>query len=101
MLSALLWFYLAASAVVFVVYAVDKHAAIKGRWRIRERTLHLVALLGGWPGALIAQRLLHHKTRKQSFQRLFAVTVLVNCAAMGWLVLAPQAETLRSFLGFA
>jgi len=72
--------YLGLSAVAFVVYRYDKSAAERGRRRVAERTLHLIALLGGWPGALAAQRLLRHKSAKPAFLAVFWLTVLVNCA---------------------
>ena len=77
--------YLAASAAAFVAYGADKSAAKSGRWRTPESTLHLLALVGGWPGALIAQRVFRHKSRKASFQIVFLFTVVVNCAALLWL----------------
>jgi uncharacterized membrane protein YsdA (DUF1294 family) len=76
--------YLAASAASIVVYAVDKSAARDGRWRARESTLHLLAVIGGWPGALVAQRLFRHKSRKPSFQAAFLLTVVLNCALLVW-----------------
>jgi uncharacterized membrane protein YsdA (DUF1294 family) len=78
--------YLVASLVTFILYAVDKSAARKGAWRMPESTLHLVSLAGGWPGALIAQQLLRHKTGKAGFQAMFWVTVGVNCAIVLWLI---------------
>ena len=84
--SAVLWAYLGASFVAFVTYAIDKSAAKNNRYRIPENTLHLMALLGGWPGALAAQRLLRHKTSKPAFQGAFWTTVLVNCCALGWML---------------
>ena len=74
--------YIAASLITFVVYAADKAAAQDDRWRTRERTLHALAAIGGWPGALIAQGLLRHKSRKPSFQTVFRATVTINCAAL-------------------
>ena len=82
---AILLIYLAASVVTFIAYAIDKSAAQKGRWRTNEWTLHLLSLVGGWPGALIAQSVLRHKSRKQPFRLLFWVTVIVNCAVLAWL----------------
>lgn len=75
--------YAAQSAIAFAVYAMDKAAAGRGRRRVPERRLHLLAALGGWPGALAGQRLLRHKTRKQPFQRWFAAAVVLNCAVLG------------------
>ncbi|WP_045233864.1 DUF1294 domain-containing protein [Deinococcus pimensis] len=66
------------SAVTFAVYARDKRAAARGGWRTPEVTLHLLALCGGWPGALLAQRTLRHKTRKLIFRVVFVLTVLAN-----------------------
>jgi uncharacterized membrane protein YsdA (DUF1294 family)/cold shock CspA family protein len=80
-----LGFYALISLLTLVVYATDKDAARKQRWRTPENTLHLLALAGGWAGALVAQRLLHHKSRKQPFQSLFWITVICNTAALAWL----------------
>jgi uncharacterized membrane protein YsdA (DUF1294 family) len=77
--------YAVASAITFLVYAADKTAARKGRWRIPEATLHILALIGGWPGALIAQQLLRHKTQKQPFRFIFWITVILNLAACAWI----------------
>jgi uncharacterized membrane protein YsdA (DUF1294 family) len=76
--------YLAASTAAVIAYGLDKSAAESGAWRTRERTLHVLALLGGWPGALVAQRMFRHKSRKLSFQVAFWVTVALNCAALVW-----------------
>ncbi len=67
--------YLVASLVTFGVYALDKRAAVHGKRRVSERTLHWLALVGGWPGALLAQRLLRHKTRKPFFRMMLWLTV--------------------------
>ncbi|MBU2978819.1 cold shock and DUF1294 domain-containing protein [Alteromonas sp. C1M14] len=85
--------YTAASLVTFTLYALDKSAAQKGGWRIQERTLHLLSLIGGWPGALIAQQKLRHKTQKQSFRIVFWITVLLNCGAFVWLFTEYGAAT--------
>jgi uncharacterized membrane protein YsdA (DUF1294 family)/cold shock CspA family protein len=77
--------YIFVSGVTFLVYAFDKSAARSGRWRTSETTLHLLALAGGWPGALVAQQTLRHKSKKASFRRAFFVIVLLNCAALVWL----------------
>ncbi len=66
------------SLVTYAVYALDKTAAGQGRRRVPERTLHLLALLGGWPGALLAQQRLRHKTSKTRFLLLFWLTVGIN-----------------------
>lgn len=96
---AVLALYAAASIVAFLAYALDKYAALRNRWRTQESTLHLFALLGGWPGALAAQRLLRHKTAKPSFQATYWVTVGLNCGALGWLLSPSGARALNDLLG--
>ena len=66
------------SIVAYGLYASDKRSAEAGRWRTPESTLHFVSLIGGWPGALIAQTRLRHKTKKGSFQFMFWYTVAMN-----------------------
>ena len=65
-------FYLASSAATFAAYAADKSAASRGAWRTPESSLHMLALGGGWPGALLAQQLLRHKSTKQPFRKVFS-----------------------------
>lgn len=75
-------YFLVLSAITFATYAKDKSAAMNNRWRVEERTLHFLALAGGWPAALMAQRVLRHKSRKRTFQRVFVATIVLNCAAI-------------------
>lgn len=93
--------YAAASLVAFIAYAADKSAAQNNARRTPENTLHLFALLGGWPGALLAQRKFRHKTQKASFRTVFWLTVIFNCGALGWLLAAPGAAAIRAGLGGA
>jgi len=79
-----IWWVPAASLVTLLLYGIDKFAAGRGWRRTPEAHLHLAALVGGWPGALIAQQLFRHKTRKQSFRDVFFLTVLANIAAVVW-----------------
>ena len=76
----LLLAYLGLSLVTFMAYVFDKSAAVSGRWRTAEQTLHLLSLIGGWPGALLAQQLLRHKTSKSDFIGTFWTTVVLNVA---------------------
>lgn len=96
---AILVLYLGASAVAYLAYSLDKSAAQADRWRTKESTLHLFGLVGGWPGALLAQRILRHKSKKQSFQVTFWATVLLNCSALGWLFTPSGSEALRALWG--
>lgn len=99
LLPVALLVYPAASAVTFVAYAIDKSAAQKGRWRTSEGTLHLLSLIGGWPGAWVAQGVLRHKSRKQPFRAVFWVTVVLNCAALAWLSTPSGRAALEALLG--
>jgi uncharacterized membrane protein YsdA (DUF1294 family)/cold shock CspA family protein len=74
--------YAVLSAATFIAYAADKSAASRGAWRIPENTLHMLALAGGWPGALLAQQFLRHKTTKQPFRQVFWATALLNVMAL-------------------
>ncbi|MGH8027966.1 MAG: DUF1294 domain-containing protein [Pseudoxanthomonas sp.] len=88
----------AMSLATFLYYAMDKSAARHGQWRIQEGTLHLLSLLGGWPGALFAQGMLRHKTVKQPFQRIFWLTVVGNLIFLGWLWANGKASELDAWL---
>lgn len=91
--SVLLAFYFIMSVVTFIVYAVDKSAAQNARWRTPENTLHLLSLFGGWPGALIAQQKLRHKSKKQPFRMIFWFTVMLNFVALIWFI-TPEGNSI-------
>ena len=78
--------YYGTSIITYGAYARDKTAAQNERRRIPESKLHLMSLIGGWPGALIAQALLRHKTRKPSFLIRYWLTVIGNCIALGMII---------------
>lgn len=83
-----LQFYMAASALSFCLYGLDKYRATNAGWRLTENLLHMVDLVGGWPGGYIAQRVFRHKTWKRSFQVIFWATVLVHNVGWVWLYTA-------------
>ena len=98
---ALFGVYLFISAVTFAEYALDKSAAKKNRWRTSENTLHMLSLIGGWPGALAAQRILRHKNKKYSFQWMFWSTVFLNlCGLVGLLTTGGANAMLVFFAKF-
>jgi uncharacterized membrane protein YsdA (DUF1294 family) len=76
--------YATMSVVTFIAYGVDKSAARRGRRRIPENTLHLLALLGGWPGALAAMQVFRHKRRQTSFVIMLWLIALAHVAAWVW-----------------
>jgi uncharacterized membrane protein YsdA (DUF1294 family)/cold shock CspA family protein len=99
--ALVLGIYVVASFFTFLAYARDKQAAKSGSWRTQESTLHLLSLVGGWPGAIVAQQQLRHKTKKQSFRSAFWMTVALNCGAFVWLLTPNGASTLRMLIAGA
>ncbi len=92
--------YLAMSVVTYFAYGLDKAAARTNRWRTQEKTLHLLALVGGWPGAAVAQRVLRHKNRKTGFLAVYWITVSINCAVLAWLFSPMGADSLHAISAF-
>lgn len=82
------------SVVTFVSYAKDKAAARAGVWRTSEFTLHLFSLVGGWPGAAIAQSSLRHKSAKPSFRAVYWLTVILNCGFLAFILVPGKGEWL-------
>jgi len=92
--------YLFLGAITFITYAIDKSAAQNNKWRTQESTLHIMSLMGGWLGALLAQKKLRHKSKKEEFQRIFWTTVVLNCGAFGWLLTQGYFESWQKIVGF-
>lgn len=86
--------YVVMSVVTYLAYRRDKKISrqnvtrLKQTARIPERTLHLMELFFGWPGALVAQRTLHHKNAKRPYQIVFWAIVILHLVlwgvAAGW-----------------
>jgi uncharacterized membrane protein YsdA (DUF1294 family) len=87
--------YAAASLITFLTYAMDKSAARNGNWRTAESTLHGLALACGWPGALLAQQVLRHKSAKAEFRTVFWATVILNVAGFLWVCSPAGRATLN------
>lgn len=79
---SILVLYGAVGFCAFAMYGWDKRAARLDRSRVPERRLHLINLLGGWPGGLIGSRVFRHKTRKVRFRVVFWLTGLPHF--VGW-----------------
>ena len=85
MFPAWLWCWLAAaSAVAFALALADKRRARRGAGRVPEAVFHALALLGGWPGALLGFALARHKTRKVRFLAPFILWSLANAALLAY-----------------
>jgi uncharacterized membrane protein YsdA (DUF1294 family) len=86
-----------ASTFTFLIYAKDKRAAQNDEWRTSESTLHLYSLLFGWPGAILAQQKLRHKSKKQSFRLVFLFTVLINVALVAGMHTPDGSKMLKNY----
>ncbi|AFY67099.1 cold shock and DUF1294 domain-containing protein [Geitlerinema sp. PCC 7407] len=79
------------SLATYVLYADDKSRAKRDDWRTSEKTLHICELAGGWIGGFLAQKILRHKSRKQSYQSVFWAIVVVHYFAwLFWLLVGKN-----------
>jgi uncharacterized membrane protein YsdA (DUF1294 family)/cold shock CspA family protein len=90
----LLLSYFCLSIITFLAYAFDKSKARRGAWRVKESRLHFFAIIGGWPGAAIAQQLLRHKSYKREFRMVFWFTVMTNISLLIFLYLSASRKYL-------
>ena len=77
-MSKILALYAVMSLVTIVVYGLDKWKAKRGAWRTPEKTLHILELCCGWPGAMLAHKWLRHKSYQPAFRRVFWCMVALN-----------------------
>lgn len=85
--AGLLAVYLAAiNLATFAVYGVDKRRVRRGEWRVPEKTLFLLPLLGGSVGALLGMRIFHHKTKHWYFVWGIPAILLAQLALAAWLL---------------
>ena len=77
LMGGLAVYLLIANLLAYLAFVLDKGRAVRGEWRIAETTLLTLALLGGWPGAKLAQWRFRHKTRKQPFRTMLNLSGLV------------------------
>lgn len=82
------------SVITFITFAADKRRARRGGWRVSEKTLHVLELLGGWPGAWLAMRWLRHKSIKRRYRAVFVLIVSLHVLAclIAWFVWASGPE---------
>ncbi len=81
------WSTLLLSLATFVMFGVDKRRANLDKHRISEKRLHLLAMLGGWPGAVLGQRAFRHKTIKKSFRLVLWGIILLHVCLSAWFVI--------------
>lgn len=85
-ITYLLWYLAAVNLVTFTVYGVDKAKARRGAWRVPEKTLFLLPLLGGSVGALLGMRTFRHKTKHWYFVWGVPAILLAQLALAVWLL---------------
>ena len=86
-MSILVWYLAAINFTTRVAYGLDKGRAKSGKWRIPERTLLLLALVGGSLGALAGMIMFRHKTRKPKFYISVPVMFVAHCVIVTMLAL--------------
>ncbi|MFH7028863.1 MAG: DUF1294 domain-containing protein [Heteroscytonema crispum UTEX LB 1556] len=72
------FWYMIMSIITFIAYGNDKNRAIERKWRTPEARLHMFELLGGFPGAFLAQQFYRHKNKKRSYQTVFWMIVILH-----------------------
>ena len=85
MMNIILYYLLAVNIATFLLYGVDKYKAKKGRWRISEATLLMMAVIGGSIGAWAGMRLWHHKTMHKKFKYGIPVIIIMQIALVTYL----------------
>lgn len=94
-------FYLEASLFTYWLYQIDKKLACSGHQsRLSEESLQMFSLIGGWPGAWLAQKRLHHKVHKIPFQREFRFVIYGNSCFLLWLLSEPGSTFLQNMALF-
>ncbi len=85
LVKLLMLYYLFFSVISAMMHIVDKRQATRARRRIREQTLHSIELLGGWPGAILITRAIHHKVAKRSY--MWTLYAIAAAHLLGWSLL--------------
>ena len=84
-MNIILYYLLAINIASFFLYGIDKYKAKKGRWRISEAILLLMAVIGGSIGAWAGMRLWHHKTMHKKFKYGMPVIIIMQIALVAYL----------------
>ena len=85
LLKYVLYYLAAVNLVTFLVYGIDKLRAKRGAWRVSEKTLFVLPLLGGSVGAIAGMRVFHHKTKHWYFKYGLPLILLAQVALVVWL----------------
>ena len=82
MIRFIIYYFLIINALTLLVYGVDKLKAKRGRWRIAESTLLLLAVMGGSIGAWLGMKMWHHKTHHKKFKYGIPVIFFLQVASL-------------------
>ena len=85
-MNIILGYLLAVNITSILLYGIDKYKAKKGRWRISEATLLLIAVIGGSIGAWAGMRLWHHKTKHKKFKYGIPLIIIMQVALAVYLL---------------
>ena len=85
LLKYVLYYLAAINLVTFLVYGIDKLRAKRGAWRVSEKTLFVLPLLGGSVGAIAGMRVFHHKTKHWYFKYGLPLILILQIALVVWL----------------
>ena len=86
MMNIILGYLLAVNIATFLLYGIDKYKAKKGKWRISEATLLMMAAIGGSIGAWTGMRLWHHKTMHKKFKYGIPIIIILQVALAFYLL---------------
>ena len=79
-MRSLIVYLIGINVLTFLIYAIDKWKARKGKWRIPEDTLIWLAIAGGSVGALLGMYLFRHKTQHRKFTLVVPAILLIQAA---------------------
>ena len=85
-MKIIIGYLLAVNIATFFLYGIDKYKAKKGRWRISEATLLMMAVIGGCIGAWAGMRLWHHKTMHKKFKYGIPIIIIIQVALAVYLL---------------
>lgn len=83
--DTIIYAYLIASFITAILFVIDKSLATSGSRRISEKNLILASFFFGWPGGLIAMKLVRHKTKKVEFQVMMILAIIANLLTIAWI----------------
>lgn len=85
-LKVLVIYLITVNLIAFFMYGADKAKAKKNKWRIAEKTLIGIAVIGGSVGAIAGMKVFRHKTKHWYFKYGLPAILLVQIAVSAWVV---------------